>query len=231
MASDDDDDYSSDAVPRTSESSQERTLRRMKRKRKRQAASAVEVSALMVFLCGGLIFCLFDVLYISRYIEKGLTPTELKAPTIRIIKRRESRPNHIRTLPTLWNESSIRDLVYDALNSQKERPKASDRRNLPLPSDVAALYGSQPRIWGLDTACDAFQNDPNTDPASRFLTTAGTFNTGTNLMAELLIANCYMPARRAKYKQDGVRWQAVWGKHTPVWNETVRLTHRTYNDR
>lgn len=31
-------------------------------------------------------------------------------------------------------------------------------------------------------------------------------------------------------KQRGVRWQVLWGKHTPVHNETFRQGHRTYND-
>jgi hypothetical protein len=103
-------------------------------------------------------------------------------------------------------------------------------RQLPKWSDVSALYGDRPVILGLER-CQEFQRLP--DPAEHFVATAGTFNTGTNLMAELLMQNCRMPARIAKYGPDriGVRWQVLWGKHTPVFNETYRLSHRTYEDK
>jgi hypothetical protein len=78
--------------------------------------------------------------------------------------------------------------------------------SLPLWSTVVKLYGDKPRIVGLDT-CEAFQ--ATGDPADHFLGVAGTFNTGTNLLSELFIANCRMPARMAKYGkvQRGIRWQ------------------------
>lgn len=40
----------------------------------------------------------------------------------------------------------------------------------------------------------------------------GTFNSGTNLMAELLIHNCHMQKRmdRFGHKNRGVRWQVPW---------------------
>jgi hypothetical protein len=78
--------------------------------------------------------------------------------------------------------------------------------SLPLWSTVVKLYGDKPRIVGLDT-CEAFRSMG--DPADHFLGVAGTFNTGTNLMAELFIANCHMPARMAKYGKvnRGIRWQ------------------------
>jgi hypothetical protein len=101
---------------------------------------------------------------------------------------------------------------------------------LPTWQQVADLYGSEPVIFGLET-CQKFQTE-NGDPADHFVSTAGTFNTGTNLMAELLIHNCHMPARMQKYghRNRGVRWQVLWGKHTPVGDEDFRLHHRTYND-
>jgi hypothetical protein len=68
------------------------------------------------------------------------------------------------------------------------------------------LYGETPAIQGLNT-CKAFQDA--SDPAEHFLAVAGTFNSGTNLLAELLIHNCQMPARMAKYGKihEGIRWQ------------------------
>jgi hypothetical protein len=151
--------------------------------------------------------------------------------------------------------------------------------SLPLWSTVVKLYGDQPVIVGLDT-CEAFRGTG--DPADHFLGVAGTFNTGTNLMSELFIANCRMPARMAKFGKvnRGIRWQVrlryimllsrvkrytsciiriiipnvffvglvmavivthmfvilssspkvPWGKHTPVTDDSYRLTHKTEKD-
>jgi hypothetical protein len=80
-------------------------------------------------------------------------------------------------------------------------------RNLPTWAEVTALYGDHPRIYGLDQ-CEAFRNRPN--PAEHFLGVAGTFNSGTNLMSELLIANCEMTSRMNKY---GSKTRASDGKY------------------
>ena len=102
--------------------------------------------------------------------------------------------------------------------------------SLPKWTDVTALYGENPVVYGLDQ-CEVFQHQV-TDPAEHFLAAAGTFNTGTNLLAELLIHNCHLPARMKKYgvKNRGVRWQVLWGKHTPVNDEEFRKTHKTYQE-
>lgn len=100
---------------------------------------------------------------------------------------------------------------------------------LPTWSEITSLYGKEPVYYGLDT-CERFQGSGVA--SQHFLAVAGTFNTGTNLLAELLLANCHMPARMAQYgpAQRGIRWQTSWGKHTPVFNETFRQTHRVYTD-
>ncbi|KAL7570956.1 hypothetical protein ACA910_002584 [Epithemia clementina (nom. ined.)] len=99
-------------------------------------------------------------------------------------------------------------------------------KKLPSWSDVTALYGEEPIIHGYPEQCAKFQNIPN--KSYHFIATAGTFNTGTNLMSELLIANCHLPGHAGG--GAGVRWQVQWGKHTPVDNEHYRLTHRTYKE-
>ena len=106
-------------------------------------------------------------------------------------------------------------------------PQTLDK--LPTWTEVTTLYGSEPVYIGLET-CQDFQDLP--DVAEHFVSTAGTFNTGTNLMAELLIKNCQMPKRMEKYGRNskGVRWQVLWGKHTPVGDEAFRQEHKTYND-
>jgi hypothetical protein len=52
-------------------------------------------------------------------------------------------------------------------------------------------------------------------------------------MAELLIANCHMPARMEKYGRinKGIRWQVPWGKHTPPGDEEYRQIHKSSKDK
>jgi hypothetical protein len=201
------------------------------------ATAAVESSTssfnwVFTFLVLGLIFCLIDAVYIMNFImlrhHSGMSDLEtmrmdigMDTTTTTMTNSKESsssdqqpNKNHILNLLT---EAGITDL------------DASVLAKLPAWSDVTALYGPEPVITGLES-CQVFQQSG--DAGDHFVATAGTFNTGTNLMAELLIANCHMPARMAKYgkKNRGVRWQVLWGKHTPVGDESFRQGHRTYND-
>jgi hypothetical protein len=79
--------------------------------------------------------------------------------------------------------------------------------SLPSWEQVTSLYGPTPVLHGLET-CATFRAS-GSDPGEHLLGVAGTFNTGTNLLAELLIHNCEMPARMAKYGaiNKGIRWQ------------------------
>lgn len=128
------------------------------------------------------------------------------------------------------DKGPLLDLIRDAgLEEQMDREKLE---RLPSWSQITSLYGDKPIIRGLnDGQCERFQKSSNA--SWHFVSTAGTFNTGTNLMAELLIANCHMPEHEKlprPFKGAGVRWQVLWGKHTPIDDEHFRLTHRTYND-
>lgn len=100
---------------------------------------------------------------------------------------------------------------------------------LPSWTDVSSLYGEEPHILGLEQ-CEAFKAKGN--PWDHFVSTAGTFNSGTNLMAEMLIHNCHMQSRMDKLgnKNRGIRWQVPWGKHTPPGNEEYRLAHKSTKD-
>ena len=87
---------------------------------------------------------------------------------------------------------------------------------LPKWSDLTSMYGpmsSGPTIVGLDT-CARFRSMH--DPADAYIGPAGIFNTGTNLLAKLLNLNCAIPAKRARGRGAGMRWQVPWGKHNPV---------------
>ena len=97
---------------------------------------------------------------------------------------------------------------------------------LPTWQAVVDIYGNEPKIFGLDT-CGTFQT--TIPPSEAVLGVAGVFNSGTNLLAELLVANCHLSAREKKYgyKNKGIRWQVNWGKHqSPKW----RLTHDVAED-
>jgi len=95
----------------------------------------------------------------------------------------------------LLREAGVRDIDAEMME------------RLPTWKQVTDLYGTEPVLYGLDT-CQAFR-ESGEDPGEHLLGVAGTFNTGTNLLAELLIHNCEMPARMAKYGEinKGIRWQ------------------------
>lgn len=218
----------------------------------------------LVFLIGGIFFCLIDCFYIFNYILGDRHQAE--APCIEHIvmqpqattTRQEKSGASILTPPvakkatTLTEDedtstaSNVTDEQVNAILNDPDRQhlvellrdadllKDLDRDKilqLPKWSAVTDLYGKEPILIGLET-CKKFQEQNKVPKYDHFVSTAGTFNTGTNLMAELLIHNCRMPERMKKYgnKQRGVRWQVLWGKHTPVGNETFRQGHRTYND-
>jgi hypothetical protein len=154
-----------------------------------------------------------------------------------------AKDRSVESLPSDWvgsGQAPILELLEEALGGKKEDSEGVGEQSstgggidpdtaarLPTAEAVAALYGRDPVVLGLES-CERFQGMG--DPADHFVSTAGTFNTGTNLMAELLIANCVLPARQQKYGTRGVRWQVVWGKHTPVDDEQFRQSHRTYDD-
>ena len=180
----------------------------------------------------------------------ALLPSNVSSHNVRIQDRQ------IQTLPQEWtvvtgtttigDDDPIRQLLMEALdsgrdynnnnnNDQPPKPPVvideTTLQRLPSVEDVTALYGPTPVVLGLET-CNVFQHFHPTilDAAEHLVSVAGSFNTGTNLLAELLIANCYIPERQEKYQTSGVRWQVLWGKHTPVDDERYRSSHRTYKN-
>ena len=83
---------------------------------------------------------------------------------------------------------------------------------LPKWSEVTTFYGS-PKVIGLEH-CSTYQQFISID--SRTIGVAGTFNSGTNLLSELLQLNCHIPG--------GILWQVPWGKHLPA---SMRGNHTT----
>ena len=93
---------------------------------------------------------------------------------------------------------------------------------LPTWNDIVSMYGETPIVHGLET-CQAYRD--TVKPENRMLGPAGIFNTGTNLLFELMKVNCNInearhvlsvdPSLPIKYREprrNGMRWQAPWGK-------------------
>ncbi|GKY91834.1 hypothetical protein MPSEU_000155000 [Mayamaea pseudoterrestris] len=222
-----------------------------RRRGPRQSKAAQQASApfesntlLWTFLLVGLAFCGLDIIYIVHYVmrndrfdigtddlrsliggDEGIMHEEFDISKI-------TNPKIAEILAEIHADPDKQPVLQLLLDARVDLNEIDPSKLLQIPkwSDVTAVYGSEPVFVGLET-CLAFQNNA-IDPAEHFVTTAGTFNTGTNLLSELLIGNCRMTERIKKYgpSQRGVRWQAIWGKHTPVFNETFRQQHRTYKD-
>jgi hypothetical protein len=80
---------------------------------------------------------------------------------------------------------------------------------LPSLEQISRHFGPKPILKGVET-CEAFRR--SVPESMRTLAVAGTFNTGTNLMAKLLEDNCLLRRR----KGEGIEWQVNWGKHQSV---------------
>lgn len=108
---------------------------------------------------------------------------------------------------------SIADILGKAGVDLTSEPDV--RRQLPKEEDVVRLYGPKPIIKGLDR-CSAFRD--SVPAVSRMMAPAGMFNTGTNLINQLLRENCYIPERVKKIGKGspGMRRQVPWGKHSPA---------------
>mmetsp|Transcript_13908 Transcript_13908/g.20528 ORF Transcript_13908/g.20528 Transcript_13908/m.20528 type:complete len:426 (+) Transcript_13908:102-1379(+) len=95
-----------------------------------------------------------------------------------------------------------------------------------------------PIIYGKDS-CEAFRTAiPGVE---RNIGCSGMFNTGTNLVTQLLKENCLIPERVEAYGMEGpfhdpqgkpigpgeahgIRWQVPWGKHVPAQYRTLHAT-------
>ena len=120
--------------------------------------------------------------------QRGLTNVDDKGPILEILTQAGLK---------IENED---DLDQDTLNQ------------LPTWTQILRLYGPDPKIQGLER-CEEFRNA--VEPTTRFFGMAGTFNTGTNLIHDMMKYNCQITERMEAYgeKSKGVRWQVPWGKH------------------
>jgi len=208
-------------------------------------------SILWTVLVIGLVFCILDVGYIIYFVEyhpdlwadlpnrlnpipQKLTPLETKKPLLnRNVEAKDTTSHNIADADTAKMIKEKEPIIKLIQNAKVPFDPTVDKdllRDLPTWSEVTGMYGEKPVIHGLDM-CEPFRT--HSDAAGHFVSTAGTFNSGTNLMAELLIANCHMPARMKKYGSinRGIRWQVPWGKHTPPGDNEYRQSHKTDKDK
>jgi hypothetical protein len=90
-------------------------------------------------------------------------------------------------------------------------------KKLPRTSDIYSQYGEKPIIYNLES-CKRFRE--TVPKEERFMAVAGMFNTGTNILGNLIVRNCAIAGRK---KGTGMRQQVPWGKHNPP--TTHRLKH------
>mgnify|MGYP000347094020 CR=1 FL=1 len=85
-----------------------------------------------------------------------------------------------------------------------------DRSVLPKWSEILDFYGP-PKILGLET-CSLFRK--NTKQEDRHVAPAGLFNTGTNLLDNLIDDNCDFKNTNVN-KKELMTYEVPWGKHIP----------------
>ena len=131
---------------------------------------------------------------------------------IMIDSRKSTTPTQNITIQTKTiQEEQDRRQVFNIFKEAGINLTDDMKAGLPTLSQVHTVVGKQPYIVGLDS-CQSFRE--KVPDMERLLGPTGTFNTGTNLLYELLKENCVNPKIWAKYWSDsyGVLWQVPWGK-------------------
>ena len=105
---------------------------------------------------------------------------------------------------------------------------------LPTWDDITRVVGTTggPILYNPDDSCATYRN--RIVAVERNIGCSGMFNSGTNLVTQLLKANCVIPERVEQYgwegpfrdpktgksigpgEAHGIRWQVPWGKHMPA---------------
>jgi hypothetical protein len=203
-------------------SSGDKGRRRRSRGERRGTGEKIKIfSPVVVVLLIGVLLSLLDVFYIMKHLDESSSTDEVIPTTTSLAEdqfqsvgnshdKNENSNNNKNTdsnNPIAGREEIIK-IITDAGISFDPVEDADLIEELPLWSEVTEMYGSKPVLHGFNEGnCQRFQ--ASSDPGEHFLGTAGTFNTGTNLMSELLIRNCMMPERMKKHGMTsrGVRWQ------------------------
>lgn len=157
----------------------------------RNSSDAKHRILLSLVLSIGILLCLVNALYLVHFVEFHTFVTDIQST------------NHIHNMD--GKERLIQMLKHAGITNIT----SAQLSQLPSWNDVVSMYGDSPKIVGLET-CQTFTETISSH--SRLLAPAGVFNSGTNLLAELLLKNCVLPRHG---KGTGVRWQVNWGKHQP----------------
>jgi len=137
----------------------------------------------------GLVFSVIDVLYVMHVVhgqELNQSSKELSQSTTEerttATKAEAEQAKRTKTQTDIYaGKKEIFDLLTRAQLNVADLDNETIAE-LPTWEEITALYGPKPVVYGLDT-CDAFQKLTH---RIGFASTAGTFNSGTNLMAELV---------------------------------------------
>lgn len=189
--------------------------------------------AVFSLILSGIFLCLMEVLYVVCYLEnvRGYNShmiSHVAQNCVEVgIKRTLEQDDENEHSDPLHDKERILQILAEA--GFNDHVDEKTLRELPTWSEVTSLYGEHPLIYGMDQ-CEVFQK--RFDQAEHYLGAAGTFNSGTNLLSELLNSNCHIPARIEKFgaEANGMRWQVPWGKHNPPSDEEYRQTHKTPKD-
>jgi hypothetical protein len=101
---------------------------------------------------------------------------------------------------------------YDVSKTSNE----VDRSLLPKWSQILTAYGP-PKILGLET-CQVYRD--KIKPEKRFVAPAGMFNSGTNVLPNLLDMNCDFSGLGSTKHTRHSAFQVPWGKHMPFSTHT-----------
>jgi hypothetical protein len=122
------------------------------------------------------------------------------------------------------NDRNDKSKIIQILQQSGVEVTPEIEEKLPTWKEITSIYGDKPIIYGLET-CPNFQSIvPVTDA---YIGGSGMFNTGTNLLADLLLKYCKLPQRQVTPEQrrkfdnkerfnSGMLWHVPWGKHNPV---------------
>jgi hypothetical protein len=150
---------------------------RKKRKRRTTTTSVSKWIFLLMFL-----FVLVDVMYLYKLSSKAPSKRDYH------IVLQQQGYNTTTANNKVNNDNSDKGPILkileqagiDTVNDLDEETLQA----LPTWSQVQRLFGDGPRIVGLER-CQEFRD--SVDPSDSFLSIAGTFNTGTNLISALMI--------------------------------------------
>lgn len=191
----------------------------------RQPATAREPKRLLKLLnyLGALnILGIIAIILSERHGESSATPSfPLKASTQQSLLMHHHHP----PIPDNGNRhkginETILRLEKFGINVDVEYPR------LPPWWWIEDQYGTEPKILGLDR-CEAFRRENRFHPDDVVMAPSGLFNSGTNLLYQLLQLNCHFP-NRSPEAYHGLGFQPPWGKHTP---REFRDSHRIDNPR